>query len=131
MKNFGSGVFSGVRQAQAKPCLRHGRCNREVKGFVCKRALTPTGLTYKISCRNSSMDNFGGRLLPFCCCPSLQNLSSLIEHRSDARQDEFNLKLLYCEFQKYEVMTVSVVGSQPKKHANPSYKATKHIELLF
>ena len=35
------------------------------------------------------------------------------------------LKLLFCEFQKYEVMTMSVVGGQPKKkkkHANPSYK---------
>ena len=25
------------------------------------------------------------------------------------------LKLLYCEFQKYEVMTMSVVGDQPNK----------------
>ena len=25
------------------------------------------------------------------------------------------LKLLYCEIQKYEVMTMSVVGGQPKK----------------
>ena len=25
------------------------------------------------------------------------------------------LKLLYCEFKKYEVMTMSIVGSQPKK----------------
>ena len=31
-------------------------------------------------------------------------------YRSDARRDEFNLKLLYCEFQKYEVMPMSVVG---------------------
>ena len=38
------------------------------------------------------------------------------------------LKLLYCEFQKYEVMTLSVVGGHPNKHANPSYKATNHIE---
>ena len=37
-------------------------------------------------------------------------------------------KLLYCEFQKYEVMTLSGVGSQPKKNTNTSYKATKHIE---
>ena len=36
------------------------------------------------------------------------------------------LKLLYCEFQKYEVM--SVLGGLPKKHANPSYKDTKHME---
>ena len=44
------------------------------------------------------------------------------------------LKLLYCEFQKYEVMTMSVVGGQPKKkkkHANTSYKATKHIERTW
>jgi len=33
-----------------------------------------------------------------------------------------NLKLPYCEFQKYEVMTMSVVGGQPKKHANPNDK---------
>ena len=26
---------------------------------------------------------------------------------------------------------MSVVGGQPKKHANPSYKATKHIERTF
>ena len=39
------------------------------------------------------------------------------------------LQLLYCEFQKYEVMTV--VGGQPKKRRNPSYKATKHIERTF
>ena len=38
------------------------------------------------------------------------------------------LKLLYCEFQNYEVMDLSVVGGQPKKHINPSYKATKDIE---
>ena len=41
------------------------------------------------------------------------------------------LKLLYCEFQKYGFMTMSVVGGQPKKHANPSYEATKHIERTF
>ena len=41
------------------------------------------------------------------------------------------LKLLYCEFQKYKVMTMSVVDGQPKKHTNPSYKATKHIERTF
>ena len=42
-----------------------------------------------------------------------------------------DLKLLDCEFQKYEVTTMSVVGGQPKKHANPSYKETKHIEHTF
>ena len=31
----------------------------------------------------------------------------------------------------YEVMTVSVIGSQPKKHANTSYEASKHIESTF
>ena len=52
----------------------------------------------------------------------------------DPLPDKINLdhlKLLYCEFQKYEVMTMSVVGGQPKKHANPSCKATKHIERTF
>ena len=39
------------------------------------------------------------------------------------------LQLLYCEFQKYEVITV--VGGQPKKRRNPSYEATKHIERTF
>ena len=42
------------------------------------------------------------------------------------------LKLVKCEFQKYEVLTMSVAGGQPqkkkKKRAKPSYKATKHIE---
>ena len=48
--------------------------------------------------------------------------------------DQMNLdylKLLFSEFQKYEVTTMSLVGGQPKKHANPSYKATKHIERIF
>ena len=43
----------------------------------------------------------------------------------DLMPDRMNLdslKLLYCEFQNFEVMTMSVVtvGGQPKKHANPS-----------
>ena len=37
------------------------------------------------------------------------------------------LKLLYCEFQKYEIMTMSVVGVQPKRHAN--HKPIKHTLL--
>ena len=38
------------------------------------------------------------------------------------------LKLLNCEFQKYELTVMSVVGAQLKKqHANPSYKATERI----
>ena len=41
------------------------------------------------------------------------------------------LKLLYCEFQKPKVMTMAVVRGQPKKHANPTYKATKHIQCTF
>ena len=43
------------------------------------------------------------------------------------------LKLPYCEFQKYEVMTMSAEGGQPKrkKHAKPSYKTAKHIERSF
>ena len=40
------------------------------------------------------------------------------------------LKLLYCEIQKLEVMTITVVGGKKtkKQHANPSYKATRPIE---
>ena len=52
----------------------------------------------------------------------------------DPMPDKMNLdhlKLRYCEFQKYDVMTMSVVGGQPKKQSNPSYKATKHIERTF
>ena len=47
-------------------------------------------------------------------------------YRSGARQDEFRLSqaALSCEFQKYDVMTMSEVGGQPKKKI-PSYKATK------
>ena len=32
-----------------------------------------------------------------------------------------HLKLCYCEFQKYEAMTMSEVGGQPKKHSRPTY----------
>ena len=32
------------------------------------------------------------------------------------------LKLLYCEFQKYEVMTTSVVGGQQKNTQTPVIK---------
>ena len=41
-----------------------------------------------------------------------------------------HLMLLYCEFQKYEFMTTSIVGGQKKekKNLNASYKATKHIK---
>ena len=52
----------------------------------------------------------------------------------DSMPDKMNLdhlKQLYCEFQKYEVMTMSVIGGQPNKHANPSYKAIKHIRHTF
>ena len=43
-------------------------------------------------------------------------------------QCQDDLKLLYREVQKYEVMTKCVVvGEQKKKHANPSSKATKYI----
>ena len=42
-----------------------------------------------------------------------------------------DLKLLYCEFHKYEVMTMSLVGAQPRIRANPSYDATKRIERTF
>ena len=52
----------------------------------------------------------------------------------DPMPDNMNLdylKLLCCEFQKDEVMTLSVVSGQPKIHANPSYNATKLIERTF
>ena len=38
--------------------------------------------------------------------------------------------LLHGEFQKYEVMTISVVGDQSKRTANPNYKTKKHIFLI-
>ena len=46
------------------------------------------------------------------------------------------LKLQYREFQKYEVMNMSVVGGLPKKqnkkkHANTSYKASTHYSRTF
>ena len=37
------------------------------------------------------------------------------------------LKLLYCEFQKDEVMTMSVVGSQPKKKKNVQIPVIKQL----
>ena len=44
-----------------------------------------------------------------------------------------HLDLIYCEFQKYEVMAMSVVGGPPKekKTRSASYRATKHIEGTF
>ena len=42
-----------------------------------------------------------------------------------------DLKLFYCEFQKYEVMTTSVGDGQPKKHENHCYKVKTHIERSF
>ena len=41
------------------------------------------------------------------------------------------IKLFYCEFQNYKVMTMSVIDGQPKEPASPSYKATKDIERTF
>ena len=38
-----------------------------------------------------------------------------------------HLKLFHCEFQKFQGMTMSVIGGQKK----PSYKATKRIERSF
>ena len=63
-------------------------------------------------------------------------MSSIIPCHSDdfdlVEFVNFNyVKLFYCEFQKYEVMTMSVVGGPPEKHANPSYKATKRNEGTF
>ena len=40
-------------------------------------------------------------------------------------------KVLYCEIHNYEVMTMFALGAPQKKHAKPSYKATKHIECTF
>ena len=65
---------------------------------------------------------------------SIQLASISYWYRFDVRQYEHYLdylKLLYCEFQNYEVMTMSLVDGQPKKPANPSYKATKHIKHAF
>ena len=44
-----------------------------------------------------------------------------------------DLKLLYCEFQNYEVMTMSVEGGhqKKKKHLNRCYKAAKQIDRIF
>ena len=44
------------------------------------------------------------------------------------------LKMFYCECQKYDVMTMSVVGSQQRKkkeNKKLGCKATKHIEQTF
>ena len=42
--------------------------------------------------------------------------------------------LIFCDFQKYEVMAMSVVGGESKKrksHTNPSYNTKKHIQRTF
>ena len=39
------------------------------------------------------------------------------------------LKLLYCEFEKYEAMTMSVEGAQPKK--TPQIPVTKQFNLTL
>ena len=69
--------------------------------------------------------------VPFQALPAildwLTHLASIsCWYWSDARQDEFR-------FQKCEVMTMSVVGGQLKKekNANPSHKATRHMERTF
>ena len=73
---------------------------------------------------------------------SFQALSASLDwltHLADPTPDKMNLnylKLLCCEFQKYKVMTISVVGGHKKKlkeqkHTNPSYKATKQIECTL
>ena len=41
------------------------------------------------------------------------------------------LKLIYCGCQKYEVMTMSVIGGPPKTHSNPSWKASQKIGRAF
>ena len=52
-------------------------------------------------------------------------------YRSDARQDEFRLELLYCEFSKYEVMAKSVVGGQPKKTCKYQLLSSKTHQMHF
>ena len=44
-----------------------------------------------------------------------------------------DLKLLYCKFQKYEVVTMSVVGGQPekKKKQIPVIKQLNTLNVLF
>ena len=54
--------------------------------------------------------------------------------RIDPVPDRINLyyfNVLCCEYRKHEVMTLSIVGDQPKKRANPFYKAIKQIERTF
>ena len=46
-------------------------------------------------------------------------------------QCQTRFKLLYYECQKYEIMTICVVGGQPRKLANPSHKATKQNKRTF
>ena len=59
----------------------------------------------------------------------IQSASLSCWYRSD---NKMNLRLRYCEFQKYEIMTMSALRDQTtKKHANTCYKATKHIERTF
>ena len=41
------------------------------------------------------------------------------------------LKQLYCEFQKYKVMIMSVVGCQPKKTQIPVIKQQNTSNTLF
>ena len=42
------------------------------------------------------------------------------------------LKLLYHQYYYFKsTMTMSVVGGHTKKHANPSYKAKKHMKCTF
>ena len=41
------------------------------------------------------------------------------------------LKLLYCGCQKYEVMTMSVVGGLPKTHSIPVKKHHNTSDVLF
>ena len=64
--------------------------------------------------------------------PWLTHLASISYwYRSDVRRDKFRSQAAYSKFQNCEVMAMSVVGGQPKTHANLSYKATKHIERTF
>ena len=46
--------------------------------------------------------------------------------------DKMNLdfKLLYCEFQKYKVMTISALGGQPKNMQIPVIKQQNTLNTL-
>ena len=52
-------------------------------------------------------------------------------YRSNARQHECRLKLHHCEFQNYEVITMSVVGDETKKHKSQLQSNKAILNTLF